>query len=276
MFREFLFSANSNIGQINVEWIKKLNGLVRTIILDSDGNKGFVTVYYEKINKYSAIAFNATTGEIFWIKNVANGGYGAPVISENAFILPTKFTNVIALSKEDGTELWQIETQSRLRSPLNIVNNKIYFSSGCIIYESTITGYLTNQWQIEGVFFYGSVDVFNELIISLGTIEDKNGDSEIRAFVFHKKGELAYSLPISKSSIITQEKPCYSGAAIGAGIKKFYKDNATQADIREMVDSSLNLSDYEPFQIWRIILRRVLTSSANKKGELSEFNKNWE
>ena len=206
MFRDFL-SVDSDLKQLNVEWIKKLGGLIRVVIFDSDinSNKAFVTVYHEQKNQYEATAFDVRTGEIYWTKGIANGGYGAPVVTDNAFILPTKFTNIIALSKEDGREIWQVETNSRVRSPLNISGNKIYFSSGGTIFELESNGKLANTWHLEGGFFFGSVDVYNELVISLGTIADENGDSVIKVFAFHMKGGLVYSLPISISSIVSAD-----------------------------------------------------------------------
>jgi outer membrane protein assembly factor BamB len=206
MFRNFL-SADKYFTNLNAEWVKKIGGLIRVVIFDSDKNssKAFVVVYHEQTSQYTAIAFDTKTGDTYWTKCVANGGYGAPVITEDAFVLPTKFTDIIALSKEDGRELWQIETNCRVRSPLNIVKNKIYFSSGGTIFELKSDGEVTNQWRCEGAFFYGSIDIFHELIISLGTIEDENGDSVIKVFAFHKKGNLVYSLPVSKSPIVSAD-----------------------------------------------------------------------
>lgn len=71
---------------------------------------------------------------------------------------------------------------------------------------------------------------------------------------------------------IVQEKQNYSGAAIGATLKNFHGDQVKQSDLREMIDFSLNRSGYEPFQTWRILLRRILTSSSDKKDQLPEFN----
>lgn len=72
-----------------------------------------------------------------------------------------------------------------------------------------------------------------------------------------------------------QEKPTYSGAAIGAAMKSFYGDKMiNQTNIRDMVDASRLLAGYEPHDTWRIILRRVLTSEARTKNELPEFKLN--
>jgi hypothetical protein len=66
----------------------------------------------------------------------------------------------------------------------------------------------------------------------------------------------------------------YSGAAIASTIKKIYAqvDTSSQKDIRDMVDAVRDLSEYEPFQTWRIVLRRVLTSQAKHTQELPEFS----
>jgi hypothetical protein len=95
--------------------------------------------------------------------------------------------------------------RARVRSPLNVKENKIYFSSGGTIFELESNGQITNQWSHEGAFFYGSVDVFNELVISLGTISDEDEESVIKVFAFHKKTGLVYSVPISKSGIISAD-----------------------------------------------------------------------
>ncbi|MBS0621779.1 MAG: PQQ-binding-like beta-propeller repeat protein [Verrucomicrobia bacterium] len=136
---------------------------------------------------------------------MVNGGYGAPVVTDDLLVIPTNFSDIIALSKKDGREVWRIATNCRVRSPLNVREDKIYFSSGSTIFELTSDGKLANQWHCEGVFFYGSIDVFNELIISLGTIADEYEESIIKIFAFHKKIGLVYSLPLSKSTIISAD-----------------------------------------------------------------------
>lgn len=204
MFRNFLHSS-SCAKYFNTEWIKKLGGLIRVAVFDPDPNSfhAYVTTYHEQSNHYRATSFDIRSGEIHWTKNVTNGGYGAPIVTDELFIFPTKFSNIVALSKKDGREIWQIETSSRVRSPLNVKENKIYFSSGGTIFELDAEGKVTNQWVYDGAFFYGSVDVYNELVITLGTISDENEESIIKVFAFHKKTGLVYSLPISKSGVIS-------------------------------------------------------------------------
>lgn len=207
MFRNFL-TTNSPLTHLNVEWLQKLGGLIRVVVFDSDANssKAFVIVYHEQKNQYEATAFDIYSGKIYWTKGVINGGYGAPVIVDGLMILPTKFSNIIALSTDDGHEVWQIETNCRVRSSLNVKESKVYFSSGGTIFELNASdGHITNQWHFKRAFFYGSVDIFDELIITLGAISDENEDSVIMVFAFHKKTGLVYSLPICKSAIISAD-----------------------------------------------------------------------
>jgi hypothetical protein len=72
---------------------------------------------------------------------------------------------------------------------------------------------------------------------------------------------------------IVQEKPNYSGAAIAATLKSMHGDSIPeQKNIRDMIDAARELSGYEPFQTWRILLRRILTSKAQNIQELPEFS----
>ncbi|MCA8292779.1 PQQ-binding-like beta-propeller repeat protein [Burkholderia sp. AU30198] len=73
---------------------------------------------------------------------------------------------------------------------------------------------------------------------------------------------------------IKQEAPNLSGAAIAQSLLSRYGDKRrSQTDIREMIDFVLKKSDYEPFNVWRLILRRVLMTSANNYQNLPEFGR---
>ena len=45
-----------------------------------------------------------------------------------------------------------------------------------------------------------------------------------------------------------------------------------QREIRDMVDYVRTRANYEPFNVWRIMLRRVLSSSARTVTELPEYH----
>lgn len=104
----------------------------------------------------------------------------------------------------------------------------------------------------------------------------ESGDDIIRSIVIKltRRKPLPSKVYLDHIPEIVQEKPWYSGAAIASAVKGMHNhDNASsQKDIREMVDAVRNLSGYEPFQTWRIVLRRVLTSQAKNTHELPEFS----
>jgi outer membrane protein assembly factor BamB len=204
MFRKFL-KANSPGDFVFLNWMQKIEGVIRVAIFDTDSEKVFVVAYLEQNNQYSVFALNRDSGQLFWTKNIVQGGYGAPALLNEIVICPTKFTDIIALSKEDGYTRWVFQTSHRVRSSINVINEKIYFSSGNTIFELRDDGTLLSTWSYEGAFFYGSVDIQGELITTLGTIEDSNGESTITVFSFKKVGGVAYSTPISKGPIVSSD-----------------------------------------------------------------------
>ena len=127
MFRKFLKSTQE-FNQIELMWMNKMNGLIRVVIFDQNTETAYVVVYYEQKNKYTLHSFCASSGELYWSKDVPNGGYGAPAIIDNYVIMLTEFTNVTAIGKDDGQIKWTFKTQTRIRSPINIMDNRIYFS----------------------------------------------------------------------------------------------------------------------------------------------------
>jgi len=69
-----------------------------------------------------------------------------------------------------------------------------------------------------------------------------------------------------------QTSPLNSGAAVLQMIQEHYSQPvAKQEDIREMLDYIIDRSHYEPFNIWRIALRRLISSNALSKEDLPEY-----
>jgi len=204
MFRKFLKSIQES-SQLELIWMKQINGLIRVIIFDPDCKKAYVVIYYEQKNKYTLNAFCPISGDLYWSTDVPNGGYGAPAIIDDCVVILTEFTNITAISKNDGKIKWTFKTQTRIRSSINVVDGKIYFSSGGILFELNNKGQLLNQWDYPKAFFYGSIDVINELIITLGVINDDICESLLKVFAFHKKGQLVYELPICHDTVISTD-----------------------------------------------------------------------
>lgn len=202
MFRNFLYG--NEIGDfVSLNWMQKIEGVIRVAVFDTDGEKAFVVAYLEQNNQYTIFALNHESGQLYWTKNVVQGGYGAPAILNGIIAFPTKFTDIIALSKDDGSEKWIFKTPHRVRSSLNSIEGKLYFSSGNTIYELHEDGTLINSWCHEGAFFYGPIDVRGDFVISLGTLEDANGESTTTVFSFYKTGKFAHTIPISKGPIVS-------------------------------------------------------------------------
>ncbi len=204
MFRKFLKSTQE-FNQIELMWMNKMNGLIRVVIFDQNTETAYVVVYYEQKNKYTLHSFCASSGELYWSKDVPNGGYGAPAIIDNYVIMLTEFTNVTAIGKDDGQIKWTFKTQTRIRSPINIMDNRIYFSSGGVLFELNSQGEVLKQWSYPKAFFYGSVDVINELVMTLGVVSDEFCKSVIKVFAFHKQGQLVYELPICDGAVISTD-----------------------------------------------------------------------
>ena len=81
--------------------------------------------------------------------------------------------------------------------------------------------------------------------------------------------KLIYNVPL-----IAQEAENFSGAAVVQAVYQYYGGiSPSQKSIREMVDFVKERAKYESFNAWRIILRRVLNSSAKSISELPEYGR---
>lgn len=205
MFRKFISLIDTKDSFLELCWVQKINGLVRVAIFDEVDSRAFVVVFIEKQNQYSLIAFDTTNGKIQWTSIVRNGGYGSPALIEDTVVFPTNFTNIVAFSKLNGELKWEFETKCRIRSPINIIEDSIYFSSGNEIFALNPKGQLVNKWEKEGAFFYGTIDIINGMIISLGTFENDKGESTVKIFAFYKNGKLLYEIPLYLGPIISAD-----------------------------------------------------------------------
>ena len=71
---------------------------------------------------------------------------------------------------------------------------------------------------------------------------------------------------------VVQEEMDWSGAALMAAVRRQYGDDVDQGAMRDMIDSIRDRSGYLPFDTWRIIARRALSTSARRTSELPEFS----
>ncbi|TAM32182.1 MAG: hypothetical protein EPN59_02285 [Paraburkholderia sp.] len=69
-----------------------------------------------------------------------------------------------------------------------------------------------------------------------------------------------------------QEQPYWSGAACIVAAKKLFGEEVDQASVMGMIEAiQAKADDYFPFDIWRIIARRAMTTSAHSVTGLPEF-----
>ncbi len=79
---------------------------------------------------------------------------------------------------------------------------------------------------------------------------------------------------LSNTQPITQEGALLSGASVMQMVQSYFDIPLTQqSEIRGMVDYITEKSDYEPFNVWRIALRRALSANARSAQELPEYGK---
>lgn len=88
-----------------------------------------------------------------------------------------------------------------------------------------------------------------------------------------RRGTVPSRVHLSGIPDFVQDKENYSGAAVLQAAQQIWggKPNSQKA-IRDMCDFAMQKSGYEPFQIWRIILRRMMATSATSVLELPEFS----
>ncbi len=70
---------------------------------------------------------------------------------------------------------------------------------------------------------------------------------------------------------VRQEEEHWSGAALMAAMRTRLGDPVGQSDMRDMVDAVREHSGYLPFDTWRILARRALSTSAKRAADLPEF-----
>jgi outer membrane protein assembly factor BamB len=204
VFRSFL-ATDAEIECLSLRRVIRLGGLVRTVLCDQKQGRAYVVVYREQTRQYVAYALDAKTGNPIWEQSVINGGYGAPALTESALVMPTRFTDVSALSLNDGSHLWTVETEARVRSPINAIDNDILFSSGGTVYRVDGSGAVTARWSHEHAFFYGSVDVLDGKLFTLGTLMNEAGASVAHVFAFSLDGSLIYQLPLERSPVVSAD-----------------------------------------------------------------------
>lgn len=175
MFRENLIikTDNKNIS-LNNNWTTKIKGLVKTTFFDkNDKNNGYVVYYSEIEQSYFVVKFNILNGNIIFEKKVTNGSYGTGAIYKNLIVSFKEFKDIVAFEKNSGDFVWEVNTNSRIRSSINIIDDYIIFSSGENVYFINGNGEIIHIVKIKNSFLYGTISKIKDKFYVLGTKFDE-------------------------------------------------------------------------------------------------------
>ncbi|MCW6665273.1 PQQ-binding-like beta-propeller repeat protein [Aerococcaceae bacterium NML191219] len=209
MFREKLVKncGSSNLIFSDLQWALPVEGLVRTPFFDPENTQDGYVVFYSEVNQeYGILKFNILTGEILWKQSVVNGGYGTPLVYKNLVIVLKEFDSIAAFSTEDGSFVWEYKGDGRVRSSLNIIDDKIVFSSSNIIHFVTEEGKLDRKIEKENSFFFGTISMFRGYLLTLYTINDEvTQTSHVVLGAINLDGAILFEVDLGESYIISAD-----------------------------------------------------------------------
>lgn len=204
MFHNFL-SSKVSVSNPDIKWMKKIPGLVRVVLPDTNHNRGFVTVYQEQSREYMVVAFQLSDGEEIWRTSLPNGGYGAPALNSEALFVLNGFSSVSALEPHSGKLIGSLNASHRIRSPISILDDCALFSAGNSIFKITSRCNVLQKWSQSGIFLFGSIVAEKEHMISLGTMQDVESNSQICLFIFDSQSGILTTKEISPGSIVSSD-----------------------------------------------------------------------
>jgi outer membrane protein assembly factor BamB len=226
MYIETLESSRP-AGRLGLAWVRYLNGLVRTPVLDPrHPDRAYVLIYDEKRRRYDIEAFRKADGSRIWTAAVPNGGYGTPAVRGDQLIVLSRFTEVTALSTEDGRELWTFHTDQRVRSAVVVIDDLAFASAGGTIVGLDRAGRTAYEAHAPGAFFFGAVAAGPEgSILSLGTRHER-GTSRLFVWAFDRQGRLTWRHDLGTSSVASADT---SGVRSSDGVVYVGADGAVFA-----------------------------------------------
>lgn len=193
--------------ELTTNWIIRLPGLVRVPFFDpADRTSGYVVFYSEVERAYGIVKYCLADGSVIWENTVVNGGYGTPVVWGNCIVVLKGFSDIVAFDKRDGTELWELHTKHRIRSSPNVINNRLLCSSGGDLLQIDKDGNIASDFNIEGVFFFGTISIRHDHFIAVGTKYDREHNaSRMHLFGLDSDGDVLFETDLGDSSVISTD-----------------------------------------------------------------------
>lgn len=144
--------------------------------------------------------------------------------------------------------------------------------------EAVSTNIETRPWLVEKLRAHFRVEIDPQCVAgSYGLVLEfkmLSGENRFEVVLVELRSRTALPNCVLLTALdrIQQEEPIYSGAAAYQMLERYYGYPTTsQSERRKMVDWIRERSGYQPFDIWRIVLRRAVTGSATRVEDLPEF-----
>lgn len=188
-----------------INWIRRLEGLVRTPIIDPALRRVFVATFQEKLRSYKVGAYDLASGIPAWETSVEGGGYGAPALTDTSVLVPSRFTGIVSIDKLTGTKQWRHDGHGRVRSTPTVMRDRIYYSSGLDLFSLTECG--SEDWRAhhDEAFFYGTPTIKGKVIYTLGCTQGVTGHSERKLFAFDTRTGTFDDLEIAPGNVVSSD-----------------------------------------------------------------------
>lgn len=237
MYRDTLvkIKGHNKCNYLKSMWAMEIPGLVRVPFFDKQDKKNAYVVYYSEVEQtYALIKFEVETGKKIWTSRIVNGGYGTAVVWDDLVIVLKGFCGLAAFDKSNGNLVWEFETNSRVRSSLNIIDDMLVFSSAGNIYMLDKTGNVIKNIKVSNTFFFGTISKHQNHIIAIGTrFNEKTQSSNLYLFGI-KDDYCIYEVDLGKSHVISSDTAGFvleNNEIIINCYNRIYKINADNGEI---------------------------------------------
>lgn len=268
---------------LNDSWRIEMPAVVRTPFYGNNCSEyfGYVVTYSEMEQAYHLLKVDLHNGKILWSIDAVNGGYGTPTVFGDLVVFLKEFDAVQAVSAESGIVEWAVQGGHRVRTTLNVIDETLWFGSGSTLLAVNKNGEVVKKLHIPNSFIYGNITPYKGGILCTGTLHNNERDCSCSyLWLINQEGSIMYSMELGRSPVIssdtsgiwlhqylkvsTEENIFSSGAALVQGLMKVHGKSISQKDFRDRINYVKRKSNWKDadFQTWRLILKRVLSNSA--------------
>jgi len=210
MFRKSLIEHTkvNNLYSIQMKWMQLFPWMIRVPFFDEDEPEYiYVNAYAEKLQQYVVTKISIDSGDQIWQTRLVNGGYGTPAIFNNVVVVLSGFDGVSFINKNSGEVCSEIRFGARIRSSINIAENKCWMSYGSHIVSMDSSGEIQDTYHIPNSFIYGTISLYRDLILCTGTqfISESNESHKFLWSVNRTTGTIHYAVDLGSGRIISAD-----------------------------------------------------------------------